>query len=305
MSLSFVAFDLDGTVFTHVLRATLSPRVRAALEAAHDAGARIIAVSGRPWLQLGRDLMTFDALDWVVGCNGACIVDARSGGAFVEERTIPWPVVRELVRRYHTPDSGWNAFLERASYYETTHRSYLVDGVERSGPIGEGRRVPMVNEGGVVDGCWFVDSVVPYLDEARERGEAAPFKLIIATLDEGRFEAMRSELLARGDLSISVMGDSLEITLAGVDKGDATLQLLEGLGVDPAKGVSFGDAGNDITMCGRPWRFVAMGNAEPQILAAADDVTDSVTEDGVATWIEAHLLDDLPPVARPRAGESR
>ena len=42
-------------------------------------------------------------------------------------------------------------------------------------------------------------------------------------------------------------------------------------------------------MCGRALTFVAMGNATDEVKAAADDVTGTVWDDGVAQWIEERL----------------
>ena len=42
-------------------------------------------------------------------------------------------------------------------------------------------------------------------------------------------------------------------------------------------------------------RFVAMGNADEEVKAQADDVCPSVADDGVAVWIESNLLDGREP----------
>ncbi|EJW96067.1 protein containing HAD superfamily hydrolase-like, type 3 domain protein, partial [gut metagenome] len=77
MAIKFVAFDLDGTVFTHVGRTKVSERVQRALAAAHDAGAQVLCASGRPWMMLGKDLLNAPWLDWRVGLNGSDITNGR------------------------------------------------------------------------------------------------------------------------------------------------------------------------------------------------------------------------------------
>ena len=72
-------------------------------------------------------------------------------------------------------------------------------------------------------------------------------------------------------------------------KGSALSILCTHLGIDERRAVAFGDSGNDATFAQSSCTFVAMGNASPEIKAVADDITDSVTNDGVATWLNAHL----------------
>lgn len=54
------------------------------------------------------------------------------------------------------------------------------------------------------------------------------------------------------------------------------------LGLAPACAVAFGDGTNDMTMIRSAGIGVAMANAEPEVLAAADLVAPSNQEDGVA-----------------------
>ena len=52
---------------------------------------------------------------------------------------------------------------------------------------------------------------------------------------------------------------------------------------------AFGDSGNDLPV--RPYvgTFVAVDNASDEVKAVADNVVDSIGEDGVAKWLEAAL----------------
>lgn len=52
--------------------------------------------------------------------------------------------------------------------------------------------------------------------------------------------------------------------------------------------VSFGDDLIDIAMMRRSGTGVAVSNANPKVLAIADDICPSNNEDGVAQWIERH-----------------
>ena len=65
-------------------------------------------------------------------------------------------------------------------------------------------------------------------------------------------------------------------------------KVLAHYGIAKAETVAFGDGENDLDMFGTVGFSVAMGNAVPGILAAADYITDAVDDDGIANALK-HL----------------
>ena len=53
--------------------------------------------------------------------------------------------------------------------------------------------------------------------------------------------------------------------------------------------IAFGDMPNDVSMLAWAGRGVAVGNAHPEVLAVADEVTATNDEDGVAQALERVL----------------
>ena len=99
-----------------------------------------------------------------------------------------------------------------------------------------------------------------------------------------------AKLTELGGIGIARMdAKTPEFTSSAASKGAALVELCRRLGIVPSRAVAFGDSGNDLSMCGRGITFVAMGNATAEVKAAADDQTDTVWEDGVATWLEPRL----------------
>jgi hypothetical protein len=81
----------------------------------------------------------------------------------------------------------------------------------------------------------------------------------------------------------------VEITAAAADKGAALAALCERWGVAADEVVAFGDHRNDLGMLSWAGRAVAMGNAHPDVLAAADEVAPSHVDDGLAVVVERLL----------------
>ena len=88
----------------------------------------------------------------------------------------------------------------------------------------------------------------------------------------------------------SSIPNNLEINARGVTKGRGLLVLAETLGLSRSQVMACGDSGNDLTMIQNAGLGVAMANATPEVLAAADFVTASNNEDGVAKAIERFVL---------------
>ena len=74
----------------------------------------------------------------------------------------------------------------------------------------------------------------------------------------------------------------LDIAPDGISKASALAGVAEELGVRQADVLAIGDGRNDIEMLRWAGRGVAMGQAPLEVQEAADDVTETVTRDGVA-----------------------
>ena len=77
----------------------------------------------------------------------------------------------------------------------------------------------------------------------------------------------------------------IEIAAPGIDK--ALARLCARLGIDRSEVAALGDHINDVALLRWAGRGVAMGDAHPEALAAAGEVTAACGEDGAACWLEA------------------
>src|SRR5690606_26053547 len=81
----------------------------------------------------------------------------------------------------------------------------------------------------------------------------------------------------------------LDLNPLGVSKATGLEAVRRHLGVDPADTIAVGDGYNDLEMLRWAGRGVAMGNADDVVRAAADEVTNSVADDGVVPVLRALL----------------
>ena len=130
-----------------------------------------------------------------------------------------------------------------------------------------------------------VDELKSYL---RARGEAVQ-KLQLFVKDPSCRPAVMAELERRfpGIAASTSLANNIELNDAAANKGDAVRALASHLGLSMAQTISFGDGSNDLSMIRACGLGVAMANACPAVLAAADRVTASCDEDGVAAVINS------------------
>jgi len=82
----------------------------------------------------------------------------------------------------------------------------------------------------------------------------------------------------------------VEGTSPRASKGNALAFIAQHLGIPQAETIAIGDSGNDLSMMQWASLGVAMANASPDVLAAADWVAPPVGEDGVVAVIEQFIL---------------
>lgn len=265
MRVRLIASDLDGTLFGADHRP--GPRAVAALNAARDAGIHIVAVTGRSWFA-GLPLATSTGarLHQFIGSNGGHRVEVETN-RMVERATFATSFADRLASRLRAAlgPVGFGYELEHELVWD--QRFVDLSPVSIDGRV---RTATASAPGGAVAGVGKAFVAHP---------ELAGMELAAAVLEH-----------VAGEAEVTTSGAPfVELTPPGADKGTALARLAGELGIDAREVVAFGDNHNDVTMLRWAGRGVAMGNAVPEVKAAADEVTASNTDDGVARVVEELL----------------
>jgi len=262
-----IALDVDGTILHHDGR--LSPRVADAIGALRDAGAHIVIATGRSVVAttpIIEDLGLVRAGGLAVCSNGAITIGLDpeyDGGYRIQEAVTfdPRPAV-ELLRQAR-PDA-------------------LV-AVEE---VGVGFKLSAPFPDGELQGDLRIVS--------HEELVSAPATRVTFRDPNGSAESF-SELVDRIGLHgvNYAVGFTAWLDLApeGVSKGSAMEQVRRQLCIEPSCTIAVGDQRNDLEMLGWAARGVAMGQAPPEVVEAADETTAPVEEDGLAVLLEQVAAD--------------
>ena len=112
---------------------------------------------------------------------------------------------------------------------------------------------------------------------------------LFADMDERR-QAWEELETVEGLEPVGSLKYNIEVNAAGVNKGTGLVNLGKILGIRREEIMACGDGDNDTIMLREVGFGVAMANAEEQVKEAADYITLSNEEDGVAEAIEKFVL---------------
>lgn len=261
-----VATDLDGTLLRS--DGTVSPRTRAALRAAEQAGLYTVFVTGRPprWME---SVSEFTGGHGVAICsNGGAVYDVRRQQLLESYplRSEDALAVVELLRD-GLPGTTFAFEYPTGFSHEPDYPALMWDSeaVHRVAPAEE---LLAALDGHTV---FKVLARHPELDPdgflLRARGLAGELA-----------EFTRSSTIAL-----------LEISAMGVSKASTLARWCRERGVAAEEVVAFGDMPNDLPMLAWAGTAYAVANAHPEVLAATGRHTARNDEDGVALVLEELL----------------
>jgi Cof subfamily protein (haloacid dehalogenase superfamily) len=267
---ALIACDVDGTLIADDEK--ISPRTRNAVRAAVDAGARFVLATGRPprWVQRVVDELGFAPM--AVCANGAVIYDPAADRV-VSARTLSVEALNELAEIAGRAIPGAGLAVERIG--RSAHDAATPQFVSSPG----------------YEHAWLnPDNTEVSLEDLL----SAPAVKLLVRKPGARSGDMAAELAKHvgleGDITYSTNNGLVEIVPLGINKATGIAELARPLGITDEDMVAFGDMPNDVPMLLRAGHGVAMGNAHPDAIAAANEVTTPNTDDGVARVLERWWL---------------
>lgn len=262
-----IATDVDGTLVRpdH----TISPRTLTALGAALDAGWWVIPISGRHPYSIMSIIAATRLTGHCVGSNGAVGMDLLTEEVLFEQ-TLSVDAQSEFVAR----------LAER------------VPGIVCTSVRDAGRTfVPQIGYGGLMDpGDHAVAESPPEYPLSEVLGTPS-LKLVVRHPDvrEDALLEVARELDVPGVVPSISGAPFLEVAGAGVTKASGLALMARHLGFEASDVVAFGDNVNDVELLQWAGLGVAMGNGVREAFDAADEVTATNTDDGLAVVVERML----------------
>ncbi len=261
-----VATDVDGTLIDHDERVTA--RTKAAVGALIADGVPFVLATGRPPRWIDPVVQGLGYAPLCVCGNGAVIYDSAADRVLAS-MTLDVPTLSWLADVAERALPGCGLAAERVG--ESAHDAVT----------------PQFVSSPQYEHAWLNPDDTSV---AREEVIDAPAIKMLIRLPGARSSDMRTVLAPligeRADITYSTEHGLIELSAPGITKAAGLSVVAQRLGVDEATIVAFGDMPNDVPMLTMAGHGVAMRNAHPEALAAADEIAESNSDDGVARVLE-------------------
>ncbi|MFI3264158.1 MAG: Cof-type HAD-IIB family hydrolase [Rikenellaceae bacterium] len=268
MKCKLLVLDLDGTLTNS--QKEITPRTLATLLRLQESGVQLVLASGRPTygiVPLSRSLQMERFGGYILAYNGGKIIQVQ-GMETIYEQVLPHSLVAPLHRAATTAGAviltyeGEYILTEQPQDKYVEHEIFLT------------KMLPKKVEN-------FTEAVTFDPDKCLIVGQPDTLPQLADTLNAQHGEqlsAYRSEPFF------------LEVVPKGIDKALSLNRLFAHVGCTAEDIVAVGDGFNDLTMIQLAGFGVAMANAQEVVKEAANYVTLSNDEDGVAAMVEKYLL---------------
>lgn len=260
-----IASDIDGTFINDAERV---PPELAELVGSLDGRAQFVLATGRPYRWIEPVVQQLRVRPMCVCSNGAVIFDSATSTVIKAIELEP-ETMKEFARQ---------AQLALADAGGASVAVELAEPID----LPQGRSNYLLGNG-FLDAFESTEGIALSDEEVLARPAVKMLlrncHLTAAEMYERVAPAVSADL---AEITFSIEEGLLEISPKGVHKAAGLAYLTEFFGIDAQDVVAFGDMPNDIEMLSWAGLGVAMGNAADVVKQAADEITGSNNEAGVA-----------------------
>ena len=270
LQIRIIALDLDGTLLDSEKR--LSEVNRTALADAAANGILVVPTTGRFFGMMPPAVRDLPFVRYAITVNGAQVYDRETDTAIVREE-LPLDKALAIMRFLDGFDVIYDCYQDNWGRMTKSMQDKAEEYAQ------DPHYVKMIRE--------FRKPYPDLKSYLVEQGRDVQ-KIMLFARDPAVRDALAAELPARFDgLAVSTSTfNNLEINVATAHKGRAIERFAAHFGWTLANCMAFGDGLNDLSMVRMAGIGVAMANAAPEVLAAADYVTLSNDADGVASALQ-------------------
>ena len=252
-------FDVDGTLVDHGNHIDKIPNtVKKEIKRLQNKGYALFVASGRPKAFIS-DTILEAGFDGYILCNGAHV---ELNGKMISKRPLDKKALKKLVDILEGIKSEY--------ILETAHHCYLKPEYE----VLEAFFKTCDVDFNQITRHFNVDDVLEDTLKVEVNTKDENSQMIVDYVD-GLF-----------DYDSHGTDNAFEIYSKSVSKATGIQEVLDYLQISKENSYAFGDGLNDIEMLQMVGHGVAMGNACQELKDVADEITDSILEDGLAKYLK-------------------
>ena len=271
--IKMIGLDCDGTLLND--NKVLTDYSREVLLRAIAQGIVIVIATGRPLTGIPKQVIAVEGVRYALTSNGARIVDMQEDKV-ISECTMSVKTARELLRIFSAYDTYKEVFIDGQGYAgrkDLERVDKYVDTESMARYVRECRKP--------------VDNIDDLLQDEKIRVD----KVHVMFRDRTeRMQAFDEANRVEGVTTTCAISNNIEVNALGVNKGEGLVRLGKLLGIERDEIMACGDGMNDFEMLKAVGFGVAMENAMEEVKQAADYITDTNENNGVAKAIEKFAL---------------
>lgn len=272
MKYKLLVLDLDGTLTNS--KKEITRHTKETLIKAQEAGLKVVLASGRPTYgvaPLANELELQKYEGYILAYNGGEIIDWKTR-ELMYEKQLDSDLLPYLYRCAKENDFAIVTYENEYVLTEKPDDEYVL-------------KEALLNVMKIKKVDNFLEAVKHPITKCLIVGE--PSRL--ALLEKEMYEKLKDRMgVFRSEPYF------LELVPKGIDKAQSLSVLLEEIGMTKNEMIAIGDGFNDLSMIQYAGLGIAMENAQDVVKQAADFITLSNEEDGVAYAVERFYLDNSP-----------
>lgn len=268
MSYEIIVLDIDGTLVNS--EKVITPYTLKVLTNLQKVGKKIALASGRPVQGIighANTLRLNNFGGYILAYNGGSVIDTRTNEV-IYSKYFPNDIISEICEELKSTNITVNTY--------ENDKIIMGNAINKYSDI-EARIIGLETKFVKDFGCYVTFNVNKLL-LAGDPADILKLEKLFSEKYKGVIGVFRSEEFF------------LELVPLGIDKAKSIDVLLKKLGLTSEQCIACGDGYNDITMIQYAGLGVAMGNAVDEVKAAADIITATNDQDGVAKIIEEYMM---------------
>lgn len=268
MAYELIVLDLDGTLTNS--QKIITAKTKEALIRVQEEGVRVVLASGRPTpgvMPLAEELHLAEYGGYILSFNGAKIIRVEDG-KLIYNATIQKELIPEIYEAAKACETGIITYTDK----EILLGSELDRYIETEQKI---NKIPYRKPEDFVKAVDF------------------PVNKFLLTGEESHMETVAEKLKKQFGDALNIFRSEpffVEVMPPNIDKAYSLSKLLDYLHYSRKQMICCGDGFNDISMLRYAGLGVAMDNAQLEAKRAADFITYSNDEDGIAHVIEEFIF---------------
>ena len=252
MKTKIAFFEVDGTLI-EMGTGKMNDQTRNALCSLQKNGVKLVVCTGRSPLKVPR----FDGFDWdaEIAFNGACI---EADGKVISSRALDPADMEAIVRSTEKLQRGLAA----------AGRDFFS--AKRTDPA-------------LVEYFGFSKTPIQEDPDFDLKIKEPVYQLMVSCSPEEYKEILKN---THSSVLVSWWNQAADVVSKECSKGNALREVLDYYGFSREESIAFGDGLNDVSMLEAAGLGIAVDNADDEVKKHADLVIGSVSENGVAAYLE-------------------